>query len=216
MYLRYQHGYSRKIRCRRGATLVELMVAMGLMGILCYSISMIYFSVLNIYNKQIWKLPPYDAATAAVKRVSDELREAMQIVSHGSTYLVVLMPQKTSDRENVLTLGADGNYHLSPGDYVLYYLSDDTGSVDATGNCLWKAIMPQGAVQFTPKVKIADSIHPELNPTNPDTGSPHAMFKYWPDEVRLWGVETWMTSTEVVHGQSKTQSAHSESYLRNL
>lgn len=216
MYLRHGYSYLHRLRGRRGVTLMELMVAVGLMGILAYSTSMIYFSVLNIYTKQIWKLPPYDAATAAVQRVSKEIREAMQIDSHGSTYLVVVMPQKSSDRENVLTLGEDGNYHLTQGDYVRYYLSNATGSLDATGNCLWKAVKPQGTEVFTPKVKIADNIHPELNPVNADTGSPHAMFKYWPDETRLWGVETWMTSTEVVHGQAKTQSAHSESYLRNL
>jgi hypothetical protein len=65
-------------------------------------------------------------------------------------------------------------------------------------------------------VKIADSIHEELNPTDPATGLPRTMFKYWPDLTRLWGIEMWMTSTATVHGRAKTQTAHSESYLRNL
>ena len=205
-----------KLPGQPGVTLIELMVAVSVMGILYYSISVIYFSVLNIYNNQVWKLPPYDAATAAAQRVSKEIREAMQIDSYGTDWVVVIMPEKTADRENVLTLGGDGQYHLSQGDLVLYYLSDSTGSVTATGNCLWKAVAPKGTTNFTPKVKIADNIHQELNPVDPATGQPHAMFRYWPDLTRLWGIEMWMTSTATVHGVVKTQTAHSESFLRNI
>lgn len=200
---------------RRGVTLAELLVAMGVMGILAYGCSTIYFSVLNTYNQHIWALPPYDAATAAVHRVARELREGMLIYAHGPDYIVVVMPKKDANRENVLTLGADG-YQLVQGDHVSYYLSDETGSPNATGNCLWKAVQTDGAGAFVPKVKIADDIHPELNPVDPDTGLPRPMFRYWPDEVRLWGVEMWMTSIGQVRGETKTQTAHSECYLRNL
>ena len=71
-------------------------------------------------------------------------------------------------------------------------------------------------VDFVPKVKIADSIHPELNPVDASTGLPHPIFTYWPDSTRLWGIEMWMTSTATVHNVTKTQTAHGESYLRNL
>ncbi len=201
---------------QRGMTLIELMIAVSVMGAMFYSISMIYFSVLNIYNNQIWKLPPYDAATAAVQRVSKEIREAMQVESHGTDWVVVVLPERNASHDNILTLGGDGQYHLSMGDRVLYYLSDDSGSTDAVGNCLWKAVEAQGSNTFVPKVKIADSIHPELNPVDPSTGLPYAIFKYWPDSTRLWGIEMWMTSTATVHNSTKTQTAHAESFLRNL
>jgi len=204
----------RRTSRRRGFTLPELMVAAGVMGILAYGTSMIYFSVLKIYNKQIWRIPPYDAATAAVKRVSDELRDAMLIGDHEATDIVFVVPLQDANRENVLILGADG-YQLTQGDTVTFYLSDQTGALGAEGNCLWKAVKGPDDESFTPRIKIADNIHPELNPTDPDTGEPRAMFKYWPDDVRLWGVEVWMTSTAQVHGQTNTQTAHSESYLRN-
>ncbi len=204
----------RRTSRRRGFTLPELMVAAGVMGILAYGTSMIYFSVLKIYNQQIWRLPPYDAATAAVKRVADEMRDAMLIEEHGENYIIFVTPLKDTNRENVLTLGADG-YHLTQGDAVMFYLSDATGAVGVEGNCLWKAVKSPGDESFAPRIKIADNIHPELNPADPATEQPRAMFKYWPDDVRLWGVEVWMTSTAAVHGQTKTQTAHSESYLRN-
>jgi hypothetical protein len=95
-------------------------------------------------------------------------------------------------------------------------MSDDTGALDTEGNCLWLGIQPQGATSFSRTRKIADNIHPELNPVDPSTGQPRPMFRFWPDETRLWGVEIWVTSTAQVHGQPMTQRAHSEVFLRNL
>ena len=211
MYARSKRNIGR----RRGVTLVELMIAGGVMAILAYGVSTIYFSTLHIYNQYIWHLPPYDAATAAVQRLSRELREGMLIESHGTAFMSIIMPQKGANGDNVLTLGADG-YYLTQGDRVAFYLSNNTGALEAQGNCLWKAVEPRGTVGLVPRAKIADNIHPELNPTDPDTGQPRPVFKYWPDDIRLWGVEMWVTSTATVHGQARTQTAHSECYLRNL
>lgn len=202
-------------RSRRAFTLPELLVVMGVMGILAYTISLIYFSVLKVHRDYAWSLPPYDNATRAVERLTTELRHAMLIDTYTSDSIVVIMPAKDSNRDNVLTLGPDG-YVLSQGDRVAFYLSNQTGALGAEGNCLWKAVKGPSDAIFRPRVKIAEDIHPELNPTDPDTGSPRPIFKYWPDEIRLWGVEIWVTSTASVSGQTRTQTAHSESYLRNL
>jgi hypothetical protein len=203
------------MRSERGVTLPELMIGASLMAMIAYGASMMYFSSLKIYQQQVWRLPPYDAATAAVTRVSRELADGMLIDTHGSTHIVFIAPLKDSQRDNVLTLGPNG-YQMSQGDHVAYYLGNAQGTYDEQGTCLWKAVRHPGDAQFVPVVKIADNIHPELNPVDPDTGQPRGMFKYWPDEIRLWGVELWMTSTSLVHGQPRTQTAHSEVYLRNL
>jgi hypothetical protein len=69
---------------------------------------------------------------------------------------------------------------------------------------------------FTPKKKLADNVHPELNPTDPNTGQPKPMFTYYPDETRLYGVEMLITATSRVYGHEQTQTADTEVYLRNL
>ena len=199
-----------------GLTLAELLIAMVVMGLVFYTVSLIYFSTLSIYNNRVWQLPPYDDATAAVKRLQQEMREAMLIHDHSAGALVAIDPLKDSNHDNVLQVQPDGSYALAQGDMVAFYLSDDTGALDATGTTLWKAVKAPGATSFTPTVKIASNIHPELSPTDPDTGAPRAMFKYWPDDNHLWGVEVWMTSTSTVYGELRTQTAHSQIYLRNL
>jgi len=199
----------------RGMTLVELLVAMVIMGMVAYSTALIYFSELNLYSKRAWAMPPFDEATAAVKRLNKEVRGAMLIHDHSDTSMVTINPLTDANRDNVLTLGTNG-YYLTQGDMVAFYLSDSTGSLTANGNCLWKAVKSPSATSFTPRVLIAENIHPELNPVDPDTGLPRPMFKYWPDDVRLWGVEVWVTSVAVVRGETKTQTVHSEIYLRNL
>jgi len=198
-----------------GFTLAEVLVAAGLMGMLAYATSTIYFSVLRIHEDSVWRLVPYDEATAAVQRVSDDLREAMLIEYCGPDYIVAVVPQKDANGDYLLTLGDDG-YTLTQGDRIVFFLSDETGALGADGNCLWRGIRPQGQADFTRSIKIADDIHPEFNPPDPDTGQPRSMFIYWPDDTRLWGVEIWMTSTTVVRGETKTQTGHSEVYLRNL
>ena len=196
-------------------TLIELLVAMAILAGLMFTTSLIYFSCLKIYQASIWKLPPYDEATLAVREISRQIRGAMLIDSFSNDWLIVVQPQKDANRDNVLAESA-GALSLVAGDKVAFYLSDDTGSLAGTGNTLWMAIQLGGAGEFVPRKKIAENIHPELNPDDPDTGAPRPMFRYWPDETRLWGVEMWITSTAQVHGEVRFQTEYSEVYLRNL
>lgn len=202
-------------RRNRGVTLIELLVVMIAAAFISYTIGLIYYSTLHVYNRYIWKLPPYDSATAAVQRINKDLRGAMLINGSDSEVLVAVMPKKDANFDNTLTHDSKG-VHLVQGDMVAFYLSDTSGSMDADGNCLWEAIKPLGTSTFVPKVLIADDIRPDLNPTDSSTGLTRPMFKYWPDDVRLWGVEVWVTSIQTVHGVAKSQTAHSEVYLRNL
>jgi len=207
--------HNRKKSPRPGMTLIELLVAMTILAALMFGVSMIYFSCLKVYLRTAWKLPPYDEATMAVQEMTRQMRDAMLIDSFGADWLVVVIPRKDANHDNVL-IDAGGSLSLTPGNQLAFYLSDDTGSLTASGNNLWLAVKAEGAESFTPKKKLAENIHPELNPTNPTTGQPYTMFRYWPDETRLWGVEMWITSTAQVYGQTRTQFAHSEVYLRNL
>jgi len=199
---------------KRGFTLPELLVAMAVMGALAWTISMIYFSVLSIYNRNMWRLRPYDEATKAIERITDEAREAMIIQTDTPGELRLVLPEKDANRDNVLISTSLG-LALSQGDVVVIYLSDRTGAYGAAGNCLWKGVQRKGTIELVPKAMIADDIHPELNPLDPATGQPRPLFKYWPDPYHR-GVEMWMTSTAAVRGQMRTQTAHGESYLRNL
>jgi len=205
-------------RGKRGFTLPELLVAMSVMAGLAWAVSLIYFSVLGTYNANMWRLRPYDEATKAVERVAMEVRGAMLVDSETitPTSFSVVLPEKDASRDNVLTSDGHGGLALSQGDWLKFYLSDATGSLGATGHCLWMAVQARGTTGFVPKVKIAEDIHPELNPADPATGYPRPMFTYWPDVYHLWGVEMWITSTSTVHGQPQAQTAHSECFLRNL
>jgi prepilin-type N-terminal cleavage/methylation domain-containing protein len=200
---------------RRGQTLIELLVSMSILSVLLFGVSLIYFSSLKAYARTAWKLPPYDEATMGVQEVSRRLREAMLVADCGDNYVVVVMPKKDSNGDNIL-INVDGELRLVQGNQMRYYLSDSTGTIGHEGHDLWMALQPYGTVGFTPKKMIAENIHPDLNPTDPVTDQPQALFKYYPDETRLWGIEVMLTSIATVHGQSKTQTADSEVYLRNL
>jgi prepilin-type N-terminal cleavage/methylation domain-containing protein len=201
----------------RGFTIIELIVSMSILAILLFGLSMIYFSSYRVYLRTAWKLPPFDAATLATESMTRELRGAMLIDSFGSNWLVAVMPRKDNNRDNIIYADPNGgSLSLVIGDEIRFYMSNSTGSLDADGNCLWMAVKPYGQSMFTPKKKLADNIHPELNPTDPNTGQPKPMFTYYPDETRLYGVEMLITATSRVYGHEQTQSADTEVYLRNL
>ena len=73
-----------------------------------------------------------------------------------------------------------------------------------------------GITRYKARKKIAEEVYPEYNPTDPTTGAPQDTFKYWPDEVRLWGVEVTVTAIATRQSQYSYQTAGSEVYLRNL
>jgi len=199
----------------RGVTLIELLVAMSIFSMLMITLSIIYFSCLKAYMRTAWKLPPYDEATMAVQDMTRRLRGAMLIDDFGDQYVVVVLPKKETNGDNSLVL-VDNQLSLVAGKKLRFYLSDSSGSLEAAGNYLWMAEAPENSTTFSPKRKIAENIHPELNPTDPATGLPKPLFRYYPDETRLWGVELVITSTAQVYGQLHTQTANSEVYMRNL
>jgi prepilin-type N-terminal cleavage/methylation domain-containing protein len=206
--------YLRRNR-RRGVTLIELLLAISIFSVLMVAVSIIYFSCLNVYLRAAWKLPPYDEATMGVNEMTRRLRDGMLIDAFAADWLVVILPRKDANKDNVL-ISVDGQLSLVAGNKLKFYLSDSSGDLNTTGNYLWMAEAPEGTNNFTPKKKIAENIHPELNPTDPATGDPQPLFRYYPDETRLWGVEMVLTSTANVHGELRTQTADTEVYLRNL
>lgn len=206
---------AKRIKERRGMTLIELLVAMSILGILLFGLSMIYFSCIKTYLKSAWKLPPYDEATLATQDMSRRLREAMLVEDFGSNYLIAVLPAKDANRDNVLAF-SNTSASLVVGKKIYFYMADVSGALGTEGHCLWLAEAPAGTSDFVPKKLIGENIHPELNPTDPATGLPKPMFRYYPSETRLYGVEMLVTSTSDVHGELKTQTADAEVYMRNL
>jgi hypothetical protein len=146
--------------------------------------------------------------------MSWDLRLAMRVDQAETTRLVVTLPLQDSEHRNVITIH-DGVPRLSNGDQIMFYLSNETGSLYAQGNCLWKAVKPAGGAHFVPRKKIAEGIYPERNPIDPDTGYPMPMFVYWPDMLHSRGVQ--MTVTAIYKGGPHTyqRTEIAEAYLRN-
>jgi prepilin-type N-terminal cleavage/methylation domain-containing protein len=204
----------RSRRGRAGVTLPELMIVMVMFSIILAAIFVLYLQSLRTWQRTNAEATAEECAAWAVEQMSWDLRLAMRVDDAGTTRLVVTLPLQDSEHRNVITV-VDGIPRLSNGDQIMFYLSNDTGSMDAQGDCLWKAVKPAGATYFTPRKKIAEGINPALNPVDPDTGQPTAMFVYWPDMLHSRGVQ--MTVTTVFKGGPHTyqRTETAEAYLRN-
>ena len=198
-----------------GFSLVETLFATAIVIGLLIVVSIIYFACLRTYLRNYWQLPPYDTATRSVDELTNTMRKAMLVEQSSANTIVVVLPKTNSQGENILELDGE-DMHLVMGDQVMFYLSNESGTIGTSGHCLWKAVKPLGMTSFTPRRQIAEDIYPEHNPTDPSTCQPKSMFKYWPDDTRLWGIEITITAIASQQGQHSYQTAVGEIYLRNL
>jgi len=114
----------------RGVTLPEVLIAMVIMVLIAGVVSSLYFASLQVWRRcssQVQAEPP---AHMAIARLTKELKNAYQVTSLGPTYITFLLPRTDGSGANILPLQAARE--------VSYYLSDDTGRRDRTGNSMWR------------------------------------------------------------------------------
>jgi hypothetical protein len=194
--------------------LAELMVVMVAFVVITAAIFGLYLQCLRIWYRSDAEATAEQRAAWAVDQMSWDLRSALRVDEALPTRLTFTMPLQDANHDNVITI-VDDVPRLSNGDMIMFYLSDESGSLTTEGNCLWKAVKPVGADSFQPRKKIAEDIYPELNPTDPGTGEPLPMFVYWPDALHTKGVQ--MAVTAQVKGGPHTyqRTEIAEAYLRN-
>jgi len=206
--------HSRSRRSRAGVTLPELLIVMVTFTVVMGAVFVLHLQSLRTWYRAHAEATAEERAAWAVEQMSWDLRLAMRVDEAQPTWIVVTLPLQDDNHDNVITV-QDCIPRLSNGDQVMFYLSDDTGSLGAQGHCLWKAVKPVGGSHFLPRKKIAEGIYPQENPIDPDTGQPRPMFVYWPDMLHSRGVE--MTVTAIHKGGPHTyqRTEIAEAYLRN-
>jgi prepilin-type N-terminal cleavage/methylation domain-containing protein len=199
---------------RAGLTLPELMVVMVTFSVVMGAVFALYLQSLRTWYRTNAETAAEERAAWAVDQMSWDLREALRVDDAFPTRITFTMPLQDSNHRNVITV-VDGTPRLSNGNQIMFYLSNESGSVNGEGNYLWKAVKPVGGSQFVPRKKIAEGIHPENNPVDPDTGQPTAMFIYWPDVLHTKGVQMAVTATAKGGPHTYQRTEISEAYLRN-
>ncbi|HIE50686.1 MAG TPA: hypothetical protein EYP85_02915 [Armatimonadetes bacterium] len=117
----------------RGVTLVELLVALGLVALVLASVVSIYAFSLRTFQVVRAESVATDEAHFAAMYLRRRLINALEITTAESQRLAFVVPVKDPDTGLFVT-------PLTAGDEYTVYLSDETGSLAASGPVLWMAV----------------------------------------------------------------------------
>lgn len=136
-------------------TLVELMIASAITAVVLTSLCGIYFSVARGFERQQGEADALLATTNACSKLSDYASRAMSayVIDRfdiGDT-LALNMPLDTAHNGLYVPIWNGGKLQCRSGQWLLFYLSDKTGSYNNKGDILWAATVTyNGTYVITP------------------------------------------------------------------
>lgn len=128
----------------RGFTLVELMITTTVLALVLTSLCSLYFAVANEWQRQYGRGSALAAASMACTRLSDYISQAKGVVvlnrfATGDA-IAVNLPTDSAYGIYVPTWSA-GKMCYQTGNWIVFYLSDSSGSYGVSGDILWAATM---------------------------------------------------------------------------
>lgn len=119
-----------RFACKKGTTLIETLIAATLLAAVIAGVLVILTSMLQMWSSGSDQASGNMYGSVAMQKLAIDIQEGHSAqVSEG--YLIVNFPVKD----------AYGNYTDNPnGSTAYYYLSGDSGSIDAAGTNLWKYV----------------------------------------------------------------------------
>ncbi len=205
---------------KRGVTLAEALTVAVVLGIVFASVSAIYSMSMRGWYLGTAETFAEQKASWVIRRMGPDLRQAMSVTPaappNDSVYLVLQIPAKSYDTGegaylNQVAVDGYGDPYLVPGNYVVYYRGNENGSLDDSGDRLWRKVAAPDGTVLKEQV-LADNVAD--NP-NDDTGNPKPMFIYWPDIYRLRSVEITVTVLESRGHREARKTVTGELSLRN-
>ena len=142
-----------KTRKNNGLTLIELLITLTVGSMVLCSIVSIFTTITRQWNAQVSRSVATQNANLAMDVMVKEIRQSLQYKDRadGSQDYFELPADKDAQGNYTRVLSA-GNFVYRGGTKFIFYLSNRTGSMTASGNVLWRAQRPSGPT-FTPDSK---------------------------------------------------------------
>lgn len=123
---------------------MEVLIASTVLALVLSSLCGIYFAVANEWQRQDGRGSALAAASMACTKLSDYISQAKGVVvlnrfSSGDA-IAVNLPADTANGIYVPTWSS-GKVRYQSGNWIVFYLSNSSGSYGVSGNILWAATM---------------------------------------------------------------------------
>jgi hypothetical protein len=126
-------------------TLVEVLIAATVLSLLLTSLCGIYSATATQWERQQGERDALTATSQACSRLDSQIRQAVEAYIlkrfHERDTLVVNMPKDTAYGVYVPTQSG-GQMVYRSGTWIVFYLSDSSGSYSKNGDILWAATFP--------------------------------------------------------------------------
>ena len=191
------------IRRSFGVTLPELLVVIGIIAIVAIATTTIFLRVTGVYARTSAHTNPQSAEMLALKRIENDLREAMFVsivTPTPATWVEISLPQVDSNGVPLIVKGTDGSIGLTrnPALDTSYFLGDLVYPTfgdkshwnaipDPNGHTIFRALSSTktSAGIFPNAMVIIDGVlsTPMVpDPQHPGREIPGRLFEYWPSD----------------------------------
>ncbi|MFQ5809014.1 MAG: PilW family protein [Armatimonadota bacterium] len=137
-------GYRRR-HARGGVTLIEAMIAVGIILLITAAGGSLYIMSLKMYQQGVSLTMAHERAQVAIQLMRSTIRESMNVDYPGPHAVIVTVPAKDANGYNVVNPVTKS---LVPGEQVAFYYADDSGFPQANGTTLWRASRPAGTASW--------------------------------------------------------------------
>lgn len=133
-----------------GATLIELLIAMGVLTLVLGAVLALQLQGLKIYQDVAASDWASFGAATAVERLEEDIQQCFRVTGRHTDTIVIAMPLLAWDDGNEMNIPVEP---LAAGERISYYLSDTSGHPSLEGTYLWRATKLPGQTAFVRDIR---------------------------------------------------------------
>lgn len=159
------------MRCQKGLTLVEALIALAVAGLLVATLLMVYVQGTRGFTHLQTQALTERMVETALMEIESACRQAMFAeVKNGR--LILTFPRDKDAYGKPVPVKKKEAPTYQPGERMIYYLSDMSGALNRRGNILWRGVVANnGAVQPDPSWSLLGNGQARIMPITEFTPS---------------------------------------------
>ena len=138
------------MKCRRGVTLIEMLIAMSVVSCVLIAVLNVFNFSTRLWNNQVGNSKSMAEANLAMELICKEIGSAVSYQNDSSgNPSIFTLPANTDASGNYIPISQSGSLTYASGVPVQFYLGDKTGRIKSSGTQnvgLWRQTAQSGGL----------------------------------------------------------------------